>query len=98
MVRCLVEQGADKGKADIDGLTPLWAAAWQGHLAVVRYLVEHGADFDVANRIGTSPLIVAEAGGHVEVAAYLRAAGAGARSQQLAVAGAGVGARWCWIS
>ena len=38
VVRYLVEQGADKEKADNDGATPLMAAAFNGHAAVVRLL------------------------------------------------------------
>jgi ankyrin repeat protein len=44
VVQHLVQQGADKNKANNNGATPLYVAAEEGHLAVVLFLVEQGAD------------------------------------------------------
>ena len=76
LVKYLVEQGADKDKADHQGWTPLLVAAQEDHIMVVQCLVEHGADKDKANDDGLTPLRIAQVKGHVEMAAYLRAAGA----------------------
>ena len=67
---------ADKDKARDDGVTPLYFAAQQGHMAVVQCLTEQGADIDKAANNGRTPLGAALMMGHHEVAAYLRAAGA----------------------
>ena len=52
MVKYLVEHGADKDKAESDGVSPLYIAAQNGHLTVVQYLVEQGADKDRAENDG----------------------------------------------
>ena len=72
---CLVEQGADKDKANNNGATPLYISAGLGHVAVVRYLMEQGADKDKATNEGWSPLMIARARGHADIVAYLSAAG-----------------------
>ena len=48
MVKALIEAGADVNKADDDGETPLYMAAWNGHEAVVKALIEAGADVNKA--------------------------------------------------
>lgn len=46
-VKYLVEEcGAKLGAAENDGLSPLVAAAFRGHAAVVEYLVQQGAEVD----------------------------------------------------
>ena len=75
IVKYLVEQGANKDKADRHGQSPLFVAAERGHLAVVQYLVEHGAEKDKADVDGVTPLQIALSAGRTEVAEYLRSAG-----------------------
>ena len=52
IVQYLLQQGADKNKADNWGATALHLAALHGHIAVVRCLVEQGADKEKANDVG----------------------------------------------
>ena len=75
IVQYLVEQGANKDKADKHNQTPLFAAAEMGHLAVVQYLVEQGADKQKADCDGVTPLQIALSVGRKEVAEYLLSAG-----------------------
>ena len=42
-----------------DGWTPLFVAAWKGHLDVVRALLNAGADKTIANKYGDKPIDVA---------------------------------------
>ena len=63
LVRLLVEQGADKDKADRVGCTPLFWGCDRGHIDVVKYLVEQGASLDKADSSGVPPISDA----HVEV-------------------------------
>ena len=72
----LLEQGADKDKADKDGLTPLICAAQHNHFSVVRYLVEQGADIDKASHTGGNPLYAAAQKGHLPTVTYLVEQGA----------------------
>ena len=75
-VQKLLEQGADKDKANEIGTTPLLIAAENGHLAVVRYLVEQGADKNKAMNQGATPLYIATQQGHLAVVQYLVEQGA----------------------
>jgi ankyrin repeat protein len=62
------ELGADVNKAMQKGLTPLYIAAENGHLAVVRLLVaEFGADVNQAANDGATPLCIAALNGHLAV-------------------------------
>ena len=58
------------------GATPLYTAAFSGHLRVVELLIAAGADVNKACTNGTTPLAVALDGGHEDVAQRLLAAGA----------------------
>jgi len=64
----LVDQGADKDKANVYGWTPTYWAANNGHLDVVRYLVEQTrADKDKVDVDGWTPLMAAACYGHLDV-------------------------------
>ena len=64
--------------------TPLWAAARNGHEAVVPALLAAGADKDRASRDGATPLWVAAAKGHAAVVSALLAAGVDKRKRSSA--------------
>ena len=51
VVDLLIENGADKDKANNAGWTPVFVASQQGHLDVVRLLIEKGAGKDTATDI-----------------------------------------------
>jgi ankyrin repeat protein len=59
------------------GVTPVCAAAWQGHLAAVRYLCEGASrgeldvSIETADRFGVRPLFAACRQGHEDVVRYL---------------------------
>ena len=59
MVSCLLEQGANKDKADKDGWTPLHWAARKGHLAIAKLLMSYGADLNAREKYGRLPIRVA---------------------------------------
>ena len=52
VVRMLLENGANKDKADGDSATPLGLASQGGHKQIVRLLLEARADKDKAARDG----------------------------------------------
>ena len=61
--------------------TPLYVAAWKGHVSVVRLLLEHGADINrsmhnMSWNSGATPLSMAAAYGRAEVVQLLAEAGA----------------------
>ncbi len=60
MVECLLEQGADRDKADNYGSTPLHKAARYGGLEVTKALMRYGANLDARNKYGQLPIDVAE--------------------------------------
>ena len=71
LVQYLLEQGADKNKADNKGGSPLFLAVYNGHLGVVKYLVQQGMEMDKADQKGVSPIHTAAGGGHLDVLQYL---------------------------
>ena len=56
--------------------TPLFAAAWDGHEAIVRRLISAGADVERSSSIGLTPLMAAAATNRYGCAAALLEAGA----------------------
>ena len=76
LARLLVENGAEVGAIDSDGLAPLHLAAVQGERLLVELLLTSGADVDVRSAHGFTPLHLAVEGGFVEVAELLISYGA----------------------
>jgi hypothetical protein len=67
-VQFLVQEGADKEKADNYGMTALYMAAQEGRLEVVQYLVmEQFVDVNTATINGWTPLHAASSRGHINV-------------------------------
>ena len=58
----------------IDGITPLFAVAQEGHTEIVTQLLAAGADVNQANTNGATPLYKAAQEGHIEIVAQLLAA------------------------
>ena len=58
-------------KKTVDGATPLYIAAQEGHLEVVRCLVGQGANVDQDNKDGSTPLYIAAHHGHLAVVQLL---------------------------
>ena len=71
----LIASGVNVNGSDADGLTPLMAAAMNGHVRIVRLLVAAGARRDAVNRWGMTAYDVAVWHGHTAVAALLMGAG-----------------------
>lgn len=59
------------GKQQLDGSTPIRAAAEEGHAGVVRLLLAHNANPNIADKDGTTPLRKAATSGHVEAVGAL---------------------------
>jgi ankyrin repeat protein len=73
MVKCLaIELGADVNRRDAELCTPVFYAAFMGHLAVLRCLVEEcNADVNRANIERCSILYAAAQEGNLDVVQYL---------------------------
>ena len=56
VTRYLLEQGADRDKADNHRKTPLHHAAHFGHLETAKLLMVYGADLNARNRYGDLPI------------------------------------------
>ncbi len=78
LVRAVLErtQARLDDRVRSDGATPLFFAAYKGHLEVVRYLCEAGANADAARDNGATPLFMAAQEGHLEEVRYMCEAGA----------------------
>ncbi len=70
MVIVLHRRGANPNII-VDGLTPLFVAASQGHTQVVEYLLEIGVDPDQRTEEGATPLIIAAKNGHLDIVKLL---------------------------
>ena len=69
-------QNVNVNKADINGSTPLFMAAQNGHLEVLKLLIEQEASIDQIDTDRWTPLLVAVANGHLEVVKLLIEKGA----------------------
>ena len=56
MVQYLLEQGADRDKANTDGWTALHDAVVNGHLEVTKLLMIYGANLNARNDAGDLPI------------------------------------------
>ena len=74
-MRLLLEAGAEKEAKSNAGFTPLSAAAYHGHDAVVRLLLEAGADKEATDEWGQTPIIWAYRFGREAVVQLLLEAG-----------------------
>ena len=72
-VRALLKSGVDVNKRAGDG-TPLYYAAFKGHLSIVALLLDAGAKARESDDWGISPLNVARASGHENIVKLLKAA------------------------
>ena len=66
-VRKLVDRGADVNRRFKCGNTPLWEAAFRGHLEIAQLLVDAGADPKIVSDDGSGPLHWAAAGAFAEI-------------------------------
>ena len=63
----------------LHNVTPVYAAAQEGHTHVVMELIKAGADVNQASSVGFTPLYVAAQSGHEGIVALLIQAGADVR-------------------
>ena len=71
MIKNLVGNGANVHVKSPRGITPLYAAAINGHNDIVEFLLSQGADIDVKLNDGETPLMAAVWNGQVETVALL---------------------------
>lgn len=75
-VRILLKHHADPNKGRIDGMTPLHAAVYRGHIEAVRLLFASGACVDPVNDVGETPLDLARRYSRLDIAQALLDTGA----------------------
>ncbi len=76
-LKTLVAQGADVDEEwDVDGTTPLLAAAEQNKLKAAAFLIQSGASVNQGDSYNRTPLMVAALEGHYHMAQLLLSAGA----------------------
>jgi ankyrin repeat protein len=87
VVKMLLEKNAANGKSEYineasdEGITPLTAAASEGHTEVVKILAEGKAEIDAKDADGTNAVMAAAAKGHLDVVSELLKAGAKVNEQ-----------------
>ena len=72
MMGSLLKVGVDINAKNIEGITPLMAAAEQGRGEIVQFLLNHGASVQQKNFDGETAFDIAVAAGHLEVVTLLR--------------------------
>jgi len=75
LANVLIDAGADVNLAAVNGITPLMAAAYGGHDAIVKRLLAKGADIRAVDRLQKNAMVYAAGEGHTEVVMVLIAAG-----------------------
>ena len=76
MLGSLLKIGVDINAKNIEGITPLMAAAEHGYTEIVEFLLEHGADARQKNFDGETAFDIAVAAGHEGIATLLLQHGA----------------------
>ena len=74
-MKFLLEADADPNVANLRGIRPLIAAAFNGNDRLVKLLLEHGAEPDHADRTGKSAIIYAAGKGFAGIVEQLIDAG-----------------------
>jgi len=75
LANVLIDAGADVNLAAVNGITPLMAAAYGGHDAIVKRLLAKGADIRAVDRLQKNAMVYAAGEGHTEVVMTLVGAG-----------------------
>ena len=70
-VELLLNRGCDPNSANVDGYTPLHAAAQKGQQACLKTFLQHGADAKAKTHEGDTALHLAAGGGHYSCAELL---------------------------
>lgn len=76
MLGSLLKAGVDINAKNIEGITPLMAAADQGRREIVQFLLDHGCDVHQENFDGESAFDYAVAARHEDIVTLLRQHGA----------------------
>jgi ankyrin repeat protein len=75
LAEVLIEAGTDVNQPAVNGITPLMAAAYGGHDAIVKKLLAKGADPRALDRLQKNAMVYASGEGRTEVVALLIGAG-----------------------
>ena len=72
IVKECIRQGVDKNAKNMNRMTALHIASWNGNLEIVKYLIETcHVDKEAKNNNGRTALHCASANGHLEIVKYL---------------------------
>src|SRR6266542_2212430 len=75
IARTLIEAGADVNQPALNGVTPLMAAAFGGHVEIASMLIERGAHVDAVDRLSKNAMTYAAGEGRTDVVRVLLARG-----------------------
>lgn len=93
-LRSALDNGAEAGARDGQGVSLLQAAAAKGSAEMVRLLLDRGAEVNKTSDAGNSALMAAAARGHREVLEILLSAGADPAAKNKWGLGAADWAKW----